>query len=70
MVTAAVDAASEARRIIDRIIKSGTPLTGIEAMLNQLAKNLPDLVVLKPNLTGIIASTQAPPDDHRSTTRE
>jgi hypothetical protein len=59
-----VDAASEANRALDWMLRSKTPLPMIEAMLKRLADNVAALAPVKPtnanpHLAGIAASARA-----------
>lgn len=48
MVMAEVDAVSQARRALDRVLSSKTPLLGVEAFVDKLVASLPALVASAP----------------------
>lgn len=60
MVTAEVDAASEAGRALERVLASQAPVFGIEAFVSKVLLNTPDLAamlrVAAPNPTGTLGS--------------
>ena len=62
-VTAGMDAASEAGRAVDRLLRSNTPVPGIEALLTRLIENHPawaaSLPATAPHLAGVMASLPA-----------
>lgn len=60
MVTAEVDAASEAGRALERVLASQAPVFGMEAFVSKVLLNTPDLAamlrVAAPNPTGTLGS--------------
>lgn len=72
MLTAEMDAASEAGRALDRILRSKRPLPGIEEMLDKLLKNATALAATPPaslNAAGIVDSVRARRRNADSATR-
>ncbi|MBD8729399.1 type IV toxin-antitoxin system AbiEi family antitoxin domain-containing protein [Frigoribacterium sp. CFBP 13707] len=67
MVTAEVDAASEASRALDRLLTSQIRLPGIEAFINKVISNMPALAAtlpeVTPNAATLMAAALAPTRD-------